>query len=72
MAVARNWQPTDHLHIRGEHNALIIESSSSVGSPPHTWRTLPDDDMLDDQLRITSTYVENTLMVLVKAMLINC
>ena len=50
----------DHLHIRGEylyHKSNIV---MLTGSPPHTWRILPDEFVLFMNTRITSTYVENT------------
>ena len=28
----------DHLHIRGENKTIYQSQSSTVGSPPHTWR----------------------------------
>ena len=31
-----------------------------VGSPPHTWRIQLPWDYINDNYRITSTYVENT------------
>ena len=30
----------DHLHIRGEHLGAWSYSATSIGSSPHTWRTL--------------------------------
>ena len=51
----------DHLHIRGEylyHKSNIV---MLTGSPPHTWRILPDEFVLFMNTRITSTYVENTM-----------
>ena len=32
-----------------------------LGSPPHTWRILVEDKANGPAIRITSTYVENTL-----------
>ncbi len=29
----------DHLHIRGEHDSVLIGNSQDGGSSPHTWRT---------------------------------
>ena len=31
-----------------------------MGSPPHTWRIPEPNAIIDNKLRITSTYVENT------------
>ena len=50
----------DHLHIRGENKTIYQSQSSTVGSPPHTWRK---QDYLPKPIidsRITSTYVEKT------------
>ncbi len=51
----------DHLHLRGEHSVLVSLIVSELGSPPLTWRTLCIEDFRMEKLRITSTYVENTL-----------
>ena len=51
----------DHLHIRGEYWTDLWKNVTKTGSPPHTWRipfSITDPRYL---LRITSTYVENTL-----------
>ena len=53
----------DHLHIRGEYKRVTSIRSIYLGSPPHTWRILNDDAIGALGLRITSTYVENTLLV---------
>ena len=55
----------DHLHIRGEYATATKTQKGLLGSPPHTWRILTS--MLDDYGvdRITSTYVENTLVALI-------
>ena len=50
----------DHLHIRGENRDALAQGNKGVGSPPHTWRKLGDDDKGTSYLRITSTYVEKT------------
>ena len=50
----------DHLHIRGEHSALLAHDIAKMGSPPHTWRTLKKHHGALLMKRITSTYVENT------------
>ena len=55
-----NYMPEDHLHIRGEYLALALNSSSVIGSPPHTWRILFAELRQNWATRITSTYVENT------------
>ena len=36
----------DHLHIRGEHSASPSRELDTIGSPPHTWRTLRHEDAL--------------------------
>ncbi len=51
----------DHLHIRGEYMMTLIALLMMVGSPPHTWRILWNKHCSKWYLRITSTYVENTL-----------
>ena len=50
----------DHLHIRGEHFRKILEPLNSIGSSPHTWRTLEWAYSTREDDRIISTYVENT------------
>ena len=52
----------DHLHIRGEYYEATQKRLKYIGSPPHTWRIpiQPKITLFAD--RITSTYVENTLM----------
>ncbi len=54
----------DHLHIRGEYRTSEVKSRVGLGSPPHTWRILDDLTNAVDVLRITSTYVENTTLLL--------
>ena len=51
----------DHLHIRGEYNKFNHVNRFITGSPPHTWRILNNDGVTDSKVRITSTYVENTI-----------
>ena len=51
----------DHLHIRGEYDKTQIYFVASMGSPPHTWRIQPWHKRWWIYLRITSTYVENTI-----------
>ena len=54
----------DHLHIRGEYFLKWIIKLSTQGSPPHTWR-IPIHIMLCEKFtRITSTYVENTVIAI--------
>ena len=48
----------DHLHIRGEYNMFQSYADEILGSPPHTWTMILNHR--SSQLRITSTYVENT------------
>ena len=57
--------PKDHLHIRGEYDKSQIQSLSSQGSPPHTWRILRFNAYFLYFYRITSTYVENTCSILI-------
>ena len=35
-----------------------------IGSPPHTWRILNEDATFPVNIRITSTYVENTVITI--------
>ena len=51
----------DHLHIRGEHEKELAKDIKNEGSPPHTWRTRGRWHLTTSQMRITSTYVENTV-----------
>ena len=50
----------DHLHIREEYLKLLVLNLFLPGSPPHTWRIHSQSRPWLAQLRITSTYVENT------------
>ena len=52
----------DHLHLRGEHILAQQAFQSKQGSPPLTWRTHYDWEEIKFPARITSTYVENTLL----------
>ena len=60
----------DHLHIRGEHISSLALTLWTIGSPPHTWRTLSLRNFVALSPRITSTYVENTvcLSIIVRAL----
>ena len=53
----------DHLHIRGEYCLVMLAIETTIGSPPHTWRIPFFESSLDQSLRITSTYVENTKLM---------
>ena len=65
-----NGLDKDHLHIRGEYYFLQKIGSGNKGSPPHTWRIPESKKVYPSQLRITSTYVENTdSYVIVKILL---
>ena len=54
-------QNGDHLHIRGEYGGRCRLRSLQLGSPPHTWRIHYKPLERFSDLRITSTYVENTV-----------
>ena len=54
--------PLDHLHIRGEYSIHLLIKMILKGSPPHTWRIPIYVVVYKSKERITSTYVENTLM----------
>ena len=62
ISIARNFIE-DHLHIRGEHLNDCTVSDQLQGSPPPTWRIPSDIMMFFAHMRITSTYVENTLLI---------
>ena len=54
----------DHLHTRGEYCFNNSVAVILLGSPPHTWRILTEDQKDGLQERITSTHVENTMFYL--------
>ena len=39
--------PMDHLHLRGEHRCVAFDKLAQAGSPPLTWRTPLEDEVLD-------------------------
>ena len=51
----------DDLHIRGEYTNDYKQIADKSGWPPHTWRIRIYGATHSDQIRMTSTYVENTL-----------
>ena len=53
-------QYRDHLHIRGEYFIKCRKTTAHNGSPPHTWRIRAGRRFSMRDVRITSTYVENT------------
>ena len=53
----------DHLHLRGEHQTVLLIISANLGSPPLTWRTPSRSGKAPKPIGITSTYVENTNFV---------
>ena len=61
VCLLRVFRIKDHLHLRGEHTVLEVACLVCLGSPPLTWRTHTSACLEDSALRITSTYVENTL-----------
>ena len=52
----------DHLHIRGENTSIKPLKAFAIGSPPHTWRKLAGIIRAITAARITSTYVEKTIV----------
>ena len=50
----------DHLHIRGEYVLGFVALKDRLGSSPHTWRIRIRVCSTKRQIRIISTYVENT------------
>ena len=53
----------DHLHMCGEYVALVFLRLFKVGSPPHVWRIPKYSDEKAENVRITSTCVENTMLM---------
>ena len=60
----------DHLHIRGEYALSCYIDPGYKGSPPHTWRILPFTSVRSWRIRIISTYVENTILAMILAHLV--
>ena len=50
----------DHLHIRGDHQFQNLDSLLTIGSSPHTWRSLRTVFHAALVIGIISTYVEIT------------
>ena len=59
----RKTSHQDHLHIRGEYAIISRLYANLLGSPPHTWRIQCQNLALNASLGITSTYVENTVLL---------
>ena len=55
----------DHLHTRGEYCHHLHAKSALEGSPPHSWRILLSMTLGHEQVRITSTLVENTMVYMI-------
>ena len=51
----------DHPHLRGEHLLLLSLNFIRLGSPPPTWGTRNLTTRIHRFIRITPTYVGNTL-----------
>ena len=45
----------------GEYLVRVLPTMVLTGSPPHVWRILNDMQVEKEELRITSTCVENTV-----------
>ena len=56
----------DHLHTRGEYQAIKNTDEWEAGSPPHTWRIPALITPKHSGQGITSTHVENTRKVVAK------
>ena len=54
----------DHLHLRGEYQHCLIIYEIAVGSSPLTWRIQSLGLYYYSILRIISTYVENTRVII--------
>ena len=51
----------DHPHIHGEYTFLINQTVAGAGSPPHTWGILLALSLATISIRITPTYMGNTV-----------
>ena len=60
--VAPSLSRQDHPHIHGEYVSYMPRVLVAIGSPPHTWGIPNRTISVDDQLRITPTYMGNTLV----------
>ena len=61
LLLKRSASFKDHLHIRGEYLLPVSYWLKALGSPPHTWRIPYVAEAPAPEIRITSTYVENTI-----------
>ena len=51
----------DHPHIHGEYLSIFLSFLSVIGSPPHTWGIRRRWILMSTIIRITPTYMGNTL-----------
>ena len=51
----------DHPHIHGEYQIMILSNTRKKGSPPHTWGIPKKYDKVLTIVRITPTYMGNTV-----------
>ena len=51
----------DHPHIHGEYQSDADDHCGPLGSPPHTWGILIGKRLVNPLLRITPTYMGNTM-----------
>ena len=54
----------DHIHLRGEYLVVSSLVRDCIGSSPLTWRIPTPVKGVAEDIRIISTYVENTLFLL--------
>ena len=59
--VFRSPGPRDHPHLRGEYRSQLIRISKDTGSPPPTWGIRRNPEEVSKVVRITPTYVGNTV-----------
>ena len=61
--VYTNFYPMieDHPHIHGEYSLVILSPNNLIGSPPHTWGIPVCVILVLALLRITPTYMGNTV-----------
>ena len=56
----------DHPHIHGEYDVEDGEIAAILGSPPHTWGILSAGILISRIIRITPTYMGNTISKVAK------
>ena len=59
---SRQQAHQDHPHIHGEYPVLVLTDGGHTGSPPHTWGIHKLSGDYQKEVRITPTYMGNTLL----------